>query len=227
MFNYRQTQVSECLRRTKSSVFAFEFLVFPSNCLPPLSASRCCPGEGRAGSVPSRCGRWQALVCRPPHLPHPHPPFTCPPPGARISPKCWRSVTCMFNSFQKHGKAICQREASGSPDDRDASPPLSLLSPPLCPAAAGPPPLRSAPLRAPPRSAPRRAGPFIPVPSRFSQRSEHGAHTWELAAQNQPLSAPPPPPPCPGLFRIKVAPLPPFIYLFLFFFFSSVPSRKR
>ncbi|CAN0004571.1 unnamed protein product [Bubo scandiacus] len=89
------------------------------------------------------------------------------------------------------------------------APTIRCLSPPRCPAAAGPaapyPPLpaarhalRPALLRAAPRRAgPHRAGPagphgIKPVLSRFPLRSEHAAHTWELATQNQPLSLPKP-----------------------------------
>lgn len=124
----------------------------------------CYPGavRGKREPSPSRsrvcCGEPLCASARHQFLPSP-PSF--PPPGVRISPKCWRSVTCMFNSFQKHRKAICRREASGSPG---RAVPLSAALPrggparcaaPLCPGRSEPAPPEP---RCRPRSMPRTWG---------------------------------------------------------------------
>lgn len=97
---------------------------------------------------------------------------------------------------------------------------------PLRPARLCPPPgTPSAPLCSPPRcsallrAAPRRTGlsrtgpaaplRFKPVLSRFSPRSEHAAHTWELEAKTCPVS--------PQVQVYSELELPPSFFIFFFF----------
>lgn len=92
--------------------------------------------ERSGGAAPSPPGAACAASPRVPALPPvpPQPPLF-PPPGVRISPKCWRSVTCMFNSFQKHREAIWRRGAPGSPGAAAAPVPCPGLGPGPAPGA--------------------------------------------------------------------------------------------
>lgn len=157
-----------------------------------------CPGEKRAVPLPKPCVLWQTPVCqRLPPVP-PQPPFSCPPPGVRISPKCWRSVTCMFNSFQKHRKAICR------PKPREAGPCAAALR---CAAPRLPSPL--SPARLPP------LGPGRPEPLLPACRTRVGPGDTKPA----------PPSPSPTRICSELKLLPPLNYFF-FFPMSPVSSGK-
>lgn len=102
-------------KKNKELRICIWIIIFPKQVIPAI-VTQTLSREKRAVPLPKPCVLWQTLMCQrlrpvPPQLP---PSF--PPPEVRISPKCWRSVTCMFNSFQKHRKAIWRREASGSAD---------------------------------------------------------------------------------------------------------------
>lgn len=127
-----------------------------------------------------------------------------PPPRARISPKCWRSLTRMFNSFQKHCKAICRREA---PTLRC----LSLRAAPRRPGPLPPGPRPASPCPESPRIP--RTAPRCPPPSCAASPAVTARHTHVGASETKPapLSSP-----TPGLFGINVAPLSSPLYLFFF-----------
>lgn len=125
----------------------------------------------------------------------PSPPLIFfPPPGVRISPKCRRSLTRMFNSFQKHRKAICQRQAqrcSASPprcpEAAGPAAPLPSLPAARCPlpaAAARPTPRRSAPLRA----GPDRAARDEPSCAASSARRAFRTHVGAGSTNSAPLA---------------------------------------